>query len=291
MAWLELTIGLQAQDPEPVETCLEGLGALAVTLTDAGDQPLLEPGVGETPLWQDVTLTALFETDADQTGIDTALRHVTSAELSWHALEDRQWEREWLTRFKPQQFGARLWIIPGDGPAIDNTAVNIRLDPGLAFGTGDHQTTAMCLRWLGDCDRLSGQQVLDFGCGSGILAIAALCLGADHALGVDIDPQALTATRDNAERNDVLDRLEIGMPDALTDQSFDLVIANILAAPLMELAPKISAHVAPGGTLLLSGILREQADAVMAAYTPIIAFGPVQTDGDWVRLDGKRVAH
>ena len=291
MAWLELTIGLQAQDPEPVETCLEGLGALAVTLTDAGDQPLLEPGVGETPLWRDVTLTALFERDVNQTAIDGALATVTKGASTWNTLADRQWEREWLSRFKPQRFGAHLWVIPGDGPPMDGAAVNVRLDPGLAFGTGDHETTAMCLRWLGDRGNLNGIQVLDFGCGSGILAIAALKLGAQRALGVDIDPQALTATRDNAERNQVLDMLDVGPPEMLTNQTFDLVIANILAAPLVELAASITGHVAPGGTLLLSGILRDQANDVMAAYSPTITFGPVQSDGDWVRLDGERRAH
>lgn len=291
MEWLELKIGLTAADPQPLELCLESHEALAITLTDAGDQPLLEPGVGETPLWQDVTLTALFNVDADRRTIERDVATLTASPCQWQALADRQWEREWLTRFKPQQFGQRLWIIPGDLPPVDPQAVNIRLDPGLAFGTGDHETTAMCLRWLGDQRSLDGQRVLDFGCGSGILAIAALRLGARAAVAVDIDPQALTATHDNATRNDVVEQLTIGQPDTVGAQTFELVIANILAAPLMELASTITTSVAAGGTLMLSGILREQANGVIAAYTPAIEFGPPQFDGDWVRLDGRRVAH
>jgi ribosomal protein L11 methyltransferase len=287
MAWLELTIGLKAQDPQPVETCLEEHGALAITLTDAGDQPLLEPGVGETPLWHDVKLTALFDADVDRPSVERALT-VPATALTWQTLDDRQWEREWLTRFRPQQFGQRLWVIPGDTPPVDSDAVNVRLDPGLAFGTGDHETTAMCLRWLGNQPAAHGQRVLDFGCGSGILAIAAVKLGATCAVAVDIDPQALLATRDNAARNGVANKLTTDHPDALTDETFDVVLANILAAPLIELAPAIAGRVAPGGALVLSGILENQSAQVMAAYAPWIAFADPEQDGDWICLHGRR---
>lgn len=288
MAWLELTIALQAQDPEPVEACLQEQGALAITLTDAGDQPLLEPGVGETPLWQDVTLTALFDAQVDTLSVEQALT-LPAKMLSWHALQDRKWEREWLSRFSPQQFGRRLWIIPGNMPPVDTEAVNIRLDPGLAFGTGDHETTAMCLRWLGDQSEMSGHRVLDFGCGSGILAIAALRLGAASAMAVDIDPQALLATRDNAARNNVAAKLRTDYPDALGNDSFDLVLANILAGPLIDLAKTIAHQVAPGGALVLSGILAQQRDEVMSAYAQWIRFSAPQQDGDWVCLHGTRL--
>lgn len=293
MAWLELTLSVPAPSTGVVELCLETLEALAVTLSDAGDQPLLEPGVGETPLWREVTVTALFDTDTNQAAIESALRDIDSLTpapaLHWRELEDRPWEREWLTRFAPQKFGQSLWVVPGDEPPPEPDAVNVRLDPGLAFGTGDHATTRMCLTWLGDHGPFHGLSALDFGCGSGILAIAALKLGATRAVALDNDPQALIATRDNATRNAVEDALSVvghEQPERLG--TFDLVLANILAAPLIELAPVIASRVGSNGRLVLSGILLEQAQDVLAAYRPWIEFAPVTAEGEWVCLHGQR---
>ena len=295
MAWLELTLQVPAPSAGVVELCLETTEALAVTLSDAGDQPLLEPGVGETPLWREVTVTALYDADTERAPIESALRAIDtlnpSPELHWRALADRAWEREWLSRFQAQQFGRALWVVPGDQPPPDPAAVNVRLDPGLAFGTGDHATTRMCLTWLGDHAPFTGQRMLDFGCGSGILAIAALKLGAREAVALDNDPQVLTATRANAARNDVTAGLQVvghEHPEKLG--SFDLVLANILAAPLIELAPIIAAQVDRAGQLVLSGILCEQADDVIAAYQAQFEFAPKMIEGDWVCLHGRRSA-
>lgn len=289
MSWLELDIALGGHDPAALEDALLEHGAQAITLRDAGDQPLLEPGVGETPLWHDVTLTALFDAAVARERIEAAVAPVVpGASYRWRVLDDRPWEREWLTRFAPQRYGRRLWVIPGDIAPVEPDAANVLLDPGLAFGTGDHETTALCLEWLGDRDDLAGARVLDYGCGSGILAIAALRLGAARAVAVDIDPQALTATRDNAMRNGVIDQLDILPAGAAPPGAFDLVLANILAGPLIDLAPTLAQRLAPGGHAVLSGILGNQADAVADAWSEWIDWAPAVRRGDWVRLAGRR---
>ncbi|MGH8338382.1 MAG: 50S ribosomal protein L11 methyltransferase, partial [Gammaproteobacteria bacterium] len=203
-------------------------------------------------------------------------------------LEEREWSREWLKDFKPMRFGRRLWIVPSACAPPDATAVNIRLDPGLAFGTGAHATTALCLEWL-DGTKLTGKTVIDYGCGSGILAIAAALLGALHVWAVDNDPQALTATQDNAARNRVISALKISLPDQLPVAKADVLLSNILAAPLVELAPCFAAHLKSGGSLVLSGILDSQRDEIHNAYAPWFQFaGDMQSDG-WVRMDGLRL--
>ncbi len=293
--WLQFVMNLDELDTEKIEAIFNRHGAWSVTLSDAGDNPVLEPGPGETPLWADTRITGLFSADTDLQQLENDLRATLKlAELPQHrveGLENRAWEREWLKDFGPMQFGRRLWISPGDSTVQQDDAVVIRLDPGLAFGTGTHATTALCLEWL-DSLELSGKTLLDYGCGSGVLAIAGLKLGCASALAMDIDPQALLATAQNAERNDVSGQLRIlGSAEAIAG-SFEIVVANILAGPLVQFAESVTSTVSGDGMLALSGVLCEQAPAVMAAYAPWIEFEePVfrEQDGQtWSRLAGKR---
>lgn len=293
MTWRQFVMDLGSLPADEVEAMFEQHGALAVTLTDAADEAVLEPLPGETPLWSETRITGLFPASADVDALrQDLLRSFRLAELPRtrvETLEDRAWEREWLRDFRPMRFGRRLWVCPGGAEAGDSDAVALRLDPGLAFGTGTHETTAMCLEWL-DAQDLAGRRVLDYGCGSGILAVAALLLGAKAAAGVDIDPQALTAARANANRNGVGDRLLLAPPDTLPAAAprFDVVVANILAGPLAELAPALCRHLLPGGIIALSGILEHQADEVFAAYSSRISFEPPVVRASWVRLTGTR---
>ena len=279
---------LHELEPEVVEDVLTAHGALAVTLTDAGDAPVLEPAPGETPLWPDTKITALFPADLDLSDLMRALETTVAPTplpaAHIETLEERVWEREWLKRFQPMRFGERLWVCPRELSVDDARAVVVALDPGLAFGTGTHPTTALCLRWL-DAAPLNDSTVLDFGSGSGILAIAALKLGARLAVAVDIDPQAITATQNNAAENGVADRLETSLEDTAR---FDVVLANVLAGPLMERAETLTARLAPGGRLVLSGILATQANAVRAAYEPWIRLNPPVVQDEWVLLEGTR---
>ncbi|OBS09645.1 50S ribosomal protein L11 methyltransferase [Acidihalobacter prosperus] len=291
MPWQNLIITVPEHLAETIEARLESAGALSMTLGDAGDTPVLEPGPGETPLWPELSLTALFADDIDLAPLAAALQAEYGLAASPHvaAVPDQDWTRAWMDDFKPMQFGARVWVCPSWCEPPDPHAVNLRLDPGLAFGTGTHPTTALCLKWL-DVHTHDGDRVLDFGCGSGVLAIAALMLGAGEAWAVDIDPQALTATRDNARRNDIADeRLHIGQPDAPGTWRADLVVANILSGPLIALADTLCAHVRPGGRLLLSGILETQAEATAAAYADRIDWDAPVTQEGWVRLSGRRI--
>ena len=295
MDWLQFVMNLGKLDAEDIEAIFNRHGAWSVTLSDAGDKPVLEPGPGETPLWTDTRITGLFSADTDLRELeDDLLLTLKLAKLPPHrveGLEDRAWEREWLKDFRPMQFGKRLWISPGDSTVEQHDAVVIRLDPGLAFGTGTHATTALCLEWL-DSLELVGKTLLDYGCGSGVLAIAGLKLGCSSALAMDIDPQALVATTRNAERNGVSGQLRVqGSAEAMAG-SFDIVVANILAGPLVQFAESVTSTVSGGGMLALSGVLCEQAPAVMAAYETWIEFEePVfrEQDGQtWSRLAGRR---
>jgi ribosomal protein L11 methyltransferase len=328
MPFLQLTLSIGAADPAPIEDALLTAGATSITLQDAGDDPVLEPAPGTTPLWPSVQIKALFDDSIDPQAVLSALRAELSQPLPdahFETVADRAWEREWLKDFHPMQFGRRLWICPGGqrpdgagpgnrdiadttlhstdatgaisrfpGPAPSPAAPSlppsfcfIELDPGLAFGTGTHPTTALCLEWL-DGAQLEQQRVLDYGCGSGVLAIAALKLGAASAVAVDIDPQALLATRDNAIRNHVEERLRVQPADSPIDAPVDVLLANILAEPLETLAPTFADLVAPGGRLVLSGILRSQAAAVATRYAPWFDIGPAILRDDWARLDGVR---
>ena len=297
MAWRQFIMDLGVLDSEAVETVFERFGASSVTLTDAGDNPVLEPGPGETPLWADTKITGMFSPDIDLQGLrDGLLTEFGLAELPSHrieTLEDRAWEREWLKDFGPMQFGERLWIHPKGSRPFSDDAVVIYLDPGLAFGTGTHATTALCLEWL-DGVPMEGKSVLDYGCGSGVLAIAALKLGCDSAVAMDIDPQAMIATRQNASDNDVAENLQVLGLASEIEGEFDVVVANILAGPLVQFAESITLTLRRGGMLTMSGVLCEQADDVMAAYEAWIDFDDPafrEQDGQiWSRLNGIRRA-
>ncbi|MFZ0469696.1 MAG: 50S ribosomal protein L11 methyltransferase [Thiogranum sp.] len=292
MTWQQLAVDAGDVDPDELSAFFETHGALSVTLVDAADQPLFEPDPGTTPLWSATRVTGLFADDVDLASLKQALAARFGAALAARtvaeAVADQDWERAWLDRFQPMRFGEHLWICPaGQRPPVEPGQVLIDLDPGLAFGTGTHPTTSLCLAWLDGHPPLD-RQVLDFGCGSGILAIAALKLGAASVWAVDIDEQALWSSRENAARNQVAGKLLTGLPDALPAQRFDLLLANILANPLIELAPRLAGLLDPGGQLVLSGILSEQAAGVQQAYEPWFRFSPGAEQDGWVRLQAVR---
>jgi ribosomal protein L11 methyltransferase len=297
MPWLELSLRCRAADEARLEAALEDLGALSVSLMDAADaeneRAILEPGVGETPLWPEVTLLALFEHGTHETLLLHALEafddRVDLGAASFRVVEDQDWERAWMDQYAPMRFGTRTWIVPWnmEPPAEAVDGVIVRLDPGLAFGSGTHPTTALCLAWL-DSLALAGKAVLDFGCGSGILALAALKLGAARAVGVDNDPQALAATRDNAERNGVGERIAVYPPDVEPAATYPVVVANILAVALDALAETLAARVAPGGAIALSGILNGQEAALIERYSPWFESLEATRLDDWMRITGRR---
>jgi len=291
MEWRQFVMNLDSIEPHRVEEILQRHGAQSVTLTDAGDDPVLEPAPGETPLWTDTRVTALFAAEADFDALCRDLRQsLHLKELPAHhieTLEDRVWEREWLRDFGPMQFGRRLWVVPGEIEIESPDALVIRLDPGLAFGTGTHATTALCLKWLEQID-LNGKTVLDFGCGSGILSVAALKLGAAWVNAVDIDLQAVTATRQNAARNGVSGALLAGTAVDEDTPQFDVVVANILAGTLSENAEFICTRLKSGGLLALSGILPEQVESVANDYRKQIDFAPAIVQENWARLAGTK---
>jgi len=291
MPWLQISCEVERAALESVEAAFLGTGALSVTLGDAGDAPVLEPGPGETPLWPRVRVTALYEEQVDALPIQALLTGLAggpdAAGISATVLEDRIWEREWLDQFGPMRFGRRLWVCPGGQDPDDDDAVVVRLDPGLAFGTGTHPTTHLCLEWL-DRASLTEAQVVDYGCGSGILAIAAARLGARRVIAVDNDPQALIATRSNAADNDVSVLIETCDPASMPRMAADTLLANILAGPLIELAPRFADALRPGGRLVLSGILESQGPDIVAAYERWFELDqPASRDG-WLCLGGTR---
>ncbi len=291
MSWLQAHLTVDKEQAPLVEALFESLGALSVTLVDAEDEPMLEPAPGAQPLWSRTRVTGLFAANQDadllRSRIDTSLDRDSSRSLVLERLEDQPWERAWLDHFRPMRFGKRLWICPSGQQVEAEDAVVVELDPGLAFGTGTHPTTALCLEWL-DGAELEGRTVIDYGCGSGILAIAALKLGAARVIALDHDPQALLATHENARRNRVDGRLEACLPRDLPSLEADIVLANILANVLVELAPGILSHLHPAGELVLSGILAHQSGEVVSAYRPDIRFGPETRQHEWVRLQGIR---
>ena len=291
MPWLQVRLAITPEQAETYEDALLEVGAVSVTFMDAEDQPIFEPDLGTTPLWSHTHLLALFEADTDADAVFAHLQLLTDAELpERHAevIADQDWERSWMDNFQPMRFGQRLWIVPSWHAAPEPDAVNLLLDPGLAFGTGTHPTTALCLEWL-DGQNLQDCNVLDFGCGSGILAIAALLLGAKQAVGTDIDYQAIEASRDNAERNGIdASRFPLYLPEQLPAEQADVVVANILAGPLVALAPQITSLVKPGGRLALSGILAEQGEDVAAAYADAFDLDPLCIRDGWVRISGRR---
>ena len=268
-------------------------GASAVTLQDAKDQPLYEPKLGSTPLWKNTTVIGLFDAHEDMDTVSTLLRAESGLDpfpsYKVEIVEDKDWEREWMTHFHPIRFGNKLWVCPSWKEVPEPDAVNLMLDPGLAFGTGTHPTTALCLEWLDQQEGLDSNTLIDYGCGSGILAIAALLLGAKKVTGVDLDPQALEATIDNAQRNNIApEKLNVFLPEDFPVMQARYVVANILAGPLVSLAPKLAELVESGGHLALSGILAEQAEDIIHAYGPWFEMEkPVIQEG-WVLISGKR---
>lgn len=292
--WTELCISVPRDETAAAEAALEALGALSITLQDDADDPVLEPGPGQTPLWPTVRLRGLFAGDTDRARILAGLRELNAAQrpgnVQFRDVGERDWTRAWMDRFRPMRFGRRLWIVPGGMTAPEAPdAVVIHLDPGLAFGTGTHPTTALCLEWL-DGWSGAGRTVVDYGCGSGILGIAAALLGARRVVAVDNDPQALLATADNAGRNGVADRVEVMAPKDYAPAAHDLVLANILAQPLIALAPRLAASAAAGGRIVLSGLLETQRDEVAAAYRETCREAGGAAQDGWARLDFVRRA-
>ncbi|WP_233981605.1 50S ribosomal protein L11 methyltransferase [Pectobacterium versatile] len=294
MPWIQLKINTSGKVAEQLGDVMMESGAVSVTFQDTHDTPVFEPLPGETRLWGDTDAIALYDAETDMNAVIAMLEQEPLLGVGFkhkiEQLEDKDWEREWMDNFHPMQFGKRLWICPSWRDIPDPNAVNVMLDPGLAFGTGTHPTTALCLQWLDGLD-LEGKTIIDFGCGSGILAISALKLGAARAIGIDIDPQAIQASRDNAQRNGVSERLELYLPkDQPADLSADVVVANILAGPLRELAPLISDLPKAGGHLGLSGVLATQAEGVAEAYADKFTLDPVAEREEWCRITGQRRA-
>lgn len=298
MSWLQIKIQVNPQNAEPYEDILLAAGCAAVVLHDSADEPIFEPDLGTTPLWSTTTLVGLFSADHNldetRTFITTALQQLfpdlPTPSIFTEILEDKDWEREWMENYHPMKFGNRLWVCPSWRDVPDPTAVNLMLDPGLAFGTGTHPTTALCLEWL-DNEPLEGKDVVDFGCGSGILGIAALLLGAKHVTAIDIDPQALQATLDNLQRNQLAtSKLDCWLPENAPKTQADLLVANILAGPLTSLAEEIAGRVRPNGRLVISGLLENQATELAEAYTPWFEMEAAVSKEGWIRIAGTRKA-
>ncbi|TVQ72510.1 MAG: 50S ribosomal protein L11 methyltransferase [Oceanospirillales bacterium] len=298
MSWLQIKIPVSPEHADKFEDLLLEAGCAAVTFQDAEDNPIFEPDLGTTPLWQSTVVTGLFSAEHD---LETTLEYIRSElpnllevdqiapSVSAEILEDKDWERAWMDMYHPMQFGQRLWVCPSWREVPDPNAVNLMLDPGLAFGTGTHPTTALCLEWL-DSVQFDGLNVIDYGCGSGILGIAALLLGATHVTAVDIDHQALTATRDNLQRNHLDNSLLTAyLPEQVPEIKADLLIANILAGPLIQLEPTFAKHLKTGGQLLLSGLLDTQAQEIRNAYEGHFDIKEIKSKDNWIRITATRL--
>lgn len=294
MPWLQIKIKTNPENSEPYEDLLLSAGCAAVTFEDSEDQPIFEPDLGTTPLWSNTTITGLFSAELK---LEETLRYIKlghaqlfpdmpEPSIKAEILEDKDWEREWMESYHPMQFGERLWVCPSWRDVPDPSAVNLMLDPGLAFGTGTHPTTALCLQWLDQQD-LSNQFIIDYGCGSGILGIAGLLLGAEKAIGVDIDIQALQATKENLKRNNLPDDiLHVFLPENAPDQPADLLIANILSGPLIELAPTLATLVKSNGKICLSGLLAAQEEGIREVYSKWFELDEVSEHEGWIRITG-----
>ncbi|MDN3608816.1 50S ribosomal protein L11 methyltransferase [Vibrio ostreicida] len=293
MPWIQIKLNATNLNALQIgDMLMEETGALSVTFLDAHDTPVFEPLPGETRLWGDTDILALYDAQADTSFILEQIKLSTLLPNDFahkvEQLEDKDWEREWMDNFHPMKFGERLWICPSWRDVPDPDAINVMLDPGLAFGTGTHPTTALCLEWLESTD-LSGKTVIDFGCGSGILAIAAIKLGAEKVIGIDIDPQALLASKDNAERNGVAEKLHVYLPqDQPEGLLADVLIANILAAPLRALSPAIKSLIKKDGALAMSGVLDTQAEDVANHYRDEFHIGPIKEQNEWCLISGNK---
>ncbi len=298
MPWIQLKVDVSPDQIEVIEDSMLLEGAQAVTLQDAADQPILEPELGTMPVWDKSIAIGLFDAEINGEQLianmqelfacDPKMQGVEFPKHKLELVEDKDWERAWMDNFHPMQFGDRLWVCPSWKDPEDKNAVNLMLDPGLAFGTGTHPTTAHCLRFL-DKTVKGNELVVDYGCGSGILGIAALLLGSDRMLGVDNDPQALIATRQNAERNGISsDQYDVVFPENTHKVTADIMVANILAGPLMFLAENIANLTKSGGKLALSGLLSHQADEVRQAYEPWFNMDGMEQMDDWIILTGTK---
>lgn len=289
MAWFQIRFQADAAQVDTLEELLLEQGALAVTLEDAADQPILEPELGTMPVWDKTQVVGLFDAKLNSQTVVEQLAQQYKQALPTHKIEiveDKDWTRAWMEDYHPMPFGKRLWVCPSwREPPVKN-AVNLLLDPGLAFGTGTHPTTSLCLKYL-DKEVVGDELIVDFGCGSGVLGIAALLLGAKQMVGIDIDPQALTATKDNAQRNNIsADKYQVFLPKDTPAVEADITVANILAGPLVTLGEQIAALTRSGGKLALSGLLAEQADEVIAHYSQWFKMNAPEQQGDWIILSG-----
>ncbi|MGB1402474.1 MAG: 50S ribosomal protein L11 methyltransferase [Porticoccaceae bacterium] len=290
--WVQLQTEVARQDSTSTEDAMLDTGAVSVTIEDAADQPILEPSVGETPLWDQCIVKGLYPASVDVEQISAQLGTILDTELCWELLEDKDWSQEWKKYFQPRKCGDRLWICPSWSEVPEPDGINLLLDPGLAFGTGSHPTTYLCLRWLDQQD-LTDKTVIDYGCGSGILGIAALLLGAKSVIAIDNDPQALLASRDNARRNQIADAQFVTcLPkDIPKDIKANIMLANILAAPLIELASNISNLTELQGLLCLSGLLDTQVDDVSAPYLHCFEFSQTTIEDEWAQLSAHKIRH
>ena len=292
MSWWQFSLRCPADQLDRVEARLGELGALSISLADAGDEPIFEPTPGETPIWSESIVTGTFDAKLDPESLQqqllASLPSSLAASLRQAPLYEQDWEQAYRAHFKPLQCAEKLWIVPSWSEAPDKHATVIHLDPGLAFGTGTHATTSLCLSWIAE-QQLSGRELIDYGCGSGILAIAACKLGADRVRAVDIDPQALLASAANMRRNQIdATRILLAPPDDMAMEPADILLANILAGPLIELAVRFSELVKPGGKIMLSGILKTQLNEIQSAYQPYFELEPPRFREEWVGLSGTR---
>ena len=290
--WQQLKIQLHSENASYFEQILFDSDAISISYLDAEDQPVFQEEPGSTPLWDNTFLLCLFNTKTDLGSLLNKLRCNTKVlnnkSLNIELIEDQDWERSWMKDFEPIQFGEKLWICPSWLSPPEPNAVNIKLDPGLAFGTGNHATTSLCLRWLDQAD-VRGSEVIDYGCGSGVLSIASALLGAVKVHSVDNDPQAISATIDNSRRNKVPgDVLTTYLPEAVPPVHADILIANILERPLIDLSEKFAELVKKGGYITLSGLLEEQIPSLLSCYDRWFDMEAPQVEQGWVLLCGTR---
>ena len=291
MPWLQLKINTPRETAAAVEAALEKSGSLSITLEDNADQPIFEPQLGETPLWHATRITGLFDANCDTQKIGGIIQQSLPnipLEFLWQNIEDKDWEREWMKHYEPIQCHDNFWICPSWTPPPDANAINLMLDPGLAFGTGTHPTTFLCIQWIAE-QNLKNKSVIDYGCGSGILGIAALLKGASAAVGIDIDPQALLASQQNTERNNIeKSRFPVYFPNKCPSEPVDVVLANILAGPLVELAEELAKLTKTNGKICLSGILEEQTNLILDAYLPFFKLDTPKQMKEWVCITGRK---
>lgn len=293
LPWPQVVLHVVKSQVEACEESLFAAGAISVTYLDDKDQPVLEPAPGEIRLWDELQLVSLFPQGMSQADVESAVTSVLKIEElprdSFSMVQDQQWERAWMDQFKPMRFGDRLWICPTHLDVVDPSAINLRLDPGLAFGTGTHATTALCLDWLDEhTGELAAKKIVDFGCGSGVLAIAALLLGADKVLATDIDPQAIQASSDNAVLNNVAQRMDLVLTADLVDNQCDILLANILFQPLCELMELFSGMMLSGATIVMSGVLKEQVPTLIDRYADNFDLHTIEIRDGWARVSGER---